>query len=46
MIIVGGEALAARYAAALETLGIAHETAPADAAFAGQVRIAKAAGLM
>lgn len=46
VIIVGGEALAARYAAALETLGIAHETAPADAAFAGQVRIAKAAGLI
>ena len=46
VIIVGGEALAARYAAALGVLGIAHETAPADAAFAGQFRIAKAAGLV
>lgn len=46
VVIVGGEALAARYAAALAALGIAHETAPADAAFAGQVRIARAAGLV
>jgi len=46
VVIVGGEALAARYAAALDVLGIAHETAPADAAFAGQFRIAKAAGLV
>lgn len=46
VVIVGGEALAARYAAALETLGIRSETAPADAAFAGQFRIAKAAGLV
>lgn len=45
VIIVGGEALAARYAAALGVLGIAHETAPANAAFAGQFRIAEAAGL-
>ncbi|MGU9978638.1 2-dehydro-3-deoxygalactonokinase [Phreatobacter sp. HK31-P] len=46
VVIVGGEALAARYAEALDVLGIAHETAPADAAFAGQYRIAKAAGLV
>lgn len=46
VVIVGGEALAARYAAALDVLGMAHETAPADAAFAGQVRIALAAGLV
>ena len=46
VVIVGGEALAARYAAALDVLGIAHETAPTDAAFAGQFRIATAAGLV
>lgn len=46
VVIVGGEALAARYGAALDVLGIAHETAPASAAFAGQFRIAKAAGLV
>jgi 2-dehydro-3-deoxygalactonokinase len=46
VVIVGGEALAARYAAALDVLGIAHVVAPADAAFAGQLRIARAAGLV
>ncbi|MGQ3354690.1 MAG: 2-dehydro-3-deoxygalactonokinase [Phreatobacter sp.] len=46
VVIVGGEALAARYGVALDVLGIAHETAPVDAAFAGQFRIAKAAGLV
>jgi len=46
VVIVGGEALAARYAAALDVLGIPHKTAPANAAFAGQFRIARAAGLV
>lgn len=46
VLIVGGDALAARYAKALAILGIASETAPADAAFTGQFRIAKAAGLV
>lgn len=46
VLIVGGEALAARYASAFTVLGMAAETAPADAAFAGQFRIARAAGLV
>jgi 2-dehydro-3-deoxygalactonokinase len=46
VLIVGGEALAARYATAFNVLGMAAETAPADAAFAGQFRIAHAAGLV
>jgi 2-dehydro-3-deoxygalactonokinase len=46
VLIVGGEALAARYRAAFDALGMAAETAPADAAFAGQVKIARAAGLI
>lgn len=46
VVIVGGEALAARYAAALDVLGMPHETAPVHSAFAGQFRIAKAAGLV
>jgi 2-dehydro-3-deoxygalactonokinase len=46
VVIVGGEALAARYAAALDVLGMPHETAPFDSACAGQYRIARAAGLV
>lgn len=46
VLIVGGDALAARYAKALAVLGMASETAPADAAFAGQFRIARAKGLI
>lgn len=46
ILIVGGEALAARYAAAFAALGMAAEPAPADAAFAGQFSIARAAGLV
>ena len=46
VVIVGGEELAARYQAAFDRLGIAAETAPADAAFAGQFRIARSAGLI
>ncbi|MGL4287911.1 MAG: 2-dehydro-3-deoxygalactonokinase [Phreatobacter sp.] len=46
ILIVGGEALAARYAAAFSALGMLSEPAPADAAFAGQFRIARAAGLV
>lgn len=46
VLIVGGDVLAARYAEALAVLGMAGETAPADAAFTGQFRIAKAAGLV
>ncbi|WP_170181934.1 2-dehydro-3-deoxygalactonokinase [Phreatobacter stygius] len=45
-LIVGGEALAARYAAAFAALDLAAEPAPADAAFAGQFKIARAAGLV
>ncbi|MBN8941524.1 MAG: 2-dehydro-3-deoxygalactonokinase [Rhizobiales bacterium] len=46
ILIVGGEALAARYAAAFSALGIGSEAAPADAAFAGQFSIARAANLV
>lgn len=46
VLIVGGEELAARYRAAFEALDVACEVAPADAAFAGQFRIARAAGLV
>lgn len=46
ILIVGGEALAARYAAAFAALDMAAEPAPADAAFAGQFKIARAAGLV
>ena len=46
VLIVGGEALAARYEAAFGVLGMPAETAPADAAFAGQFKIAEAAGLV
>ncbi|MBL8569245.1 MAG: 2-dehydro-3-deoxygalactonokinase [Phreatobacter sp.] len=46
VLIVGGEELAARYRAAFEALGMASEVAAPDAAFAGQFRIAKAAGLV
>jgi 2-dehydro-3-deoxygalactonokinase len=46
ILIVGGAALAARYASAFAALGLAAEAAPADAAFAGQFTIARAAGLV
>ncbi len=46
VLIVGGEELAARYAAAFAALGMASEVAAPDAAFAGQFRIARAAGLV
>jgi 2-dehydro-3-deoxygalactonokinase len=46
VLIVGGDELAARYAAAFAALGMASEVAVPDAAFAGQFRIARAAGLV
>lgn len=46
VLIVGGEALAARYRAAFAALGMDCEVAAPDAAFAGQFRIARAAGLV
>lgn len=46
IVVVGGEALAARYRTAFDHLGLKAETAPADAAFAGQFRIARSAGLV
>lgn len=45
VLIVGGESLAARYRAAFAALGMKSEVAAGDAAFAGQFRIAQAAGL-
>jgi len=46
VLIVGGDDLAARYRAAFDALGMASEVAAPDAAFAGQFRIAKVAGLV
>lgn len=42
--VVGSEALAARYLRALETAGVDADAGPADAAAAGLLRIARAAG--
>ncbi|WP_159717079.1 2-dehydro-3-deoxygalactonokinase [Geminicoccus flavidas] len=46
LVLVGGATLAQRYAEAATILGIATETAHPDAAFLGQLRIARLAGLM
>lgn len=46
VVIVGGAELAARYGAAFDTLGMTSETAGPDAAFHGQFRIARRAGLV
>ncbi|WP_439572986.1 2-dehydro-3-deoxygalactonokinase [Phreatobacter sp.] len=46
VVIVGGAELATRYAAAFAALGMAAEAADPDAAFHGQFRIARQAGLV
>lgn len=46
VLVVGGAALAARYARAFAVLGMEAETADPDAAFRGQFRIARQAGLV
>lgn len=46
VLVVGGAALAARYARAFAVLGMDAETADPDAAFHGQFRIARQAGLV
>lgn len=46
VVVVGSDALAGRYARALDEAGIAHRPGDGDAAFRGQWRIAHAAGLI
>lgn len=46
VLLVGGEALTARYARALSEAGIGHQTAPGDPAARGQYLLARAAGLV
>lgn len=46
VVIVGSDALARRYAVALDIAGIAHRPGRPDAAFRGQWLIAKAAGII
>lgn len=46
VVVIGSDALARRYATALELAGIRHRPGRADAAYRGQWRVAKAAGII
>ena len=46
VVVIGSDALARRYATALEIAGIRHRSGRADAAYRGQWRVARAAGII
>ncbi len=46
VVVIGSDALAARYAKALDLAGVRHRAGRADAAFRGQWRVARAAGVI
>ena len=46
VVVIGSDALARRYATALDLAGIRHRPGRADAAYRGQWRVAKAAGII